>query len=143
MKKFKDLECILLIDDNELTNFVHTKVIQKSEIETTIIGVTNVEDALDFLTQKGEFENTAEAPRPGIIFLDINMPGLTGWDFMEYYRNIDSALRAKVIVVMLTTSLNPEDREKALLDGQIVDFLPKPLRSHMLDDLVEKYFEPQ
>jgi CheY-like chemotaxis protein len=101
-----------------------------------------VEDALDFLTQKGNFEDTAQAPRPGIIFLDINMPGLTGWDFMDRYKDIDSALRAKVIVVMLTTSLNPDDRERALLDGQIVDFFPKPLRAHMLDELVEKYFEP-
>lgn len=143
MKKFKDLDCILLVDDNELTNFVHTKIIQKSEIETTVKDVTSVEDALDFLTQKGEFEDTAESPRPGIIFLDINMPGLTGWDFMERYKNIDSKLRAKVIVVMLTTSLNPDDRDRALLDGQIVDFLPKPLRTHMLDELIEKYFEPQ
>ncbi len=58
-------------------------------------------------------------PQPGLVFLDINMPGMFGWDFLEEHKNLPSGQKAKIVVAMLATSLNPDDREK----GEIIILL--------------------
>jgi len=141
MKKFKDLNCILLVDDDSPTNFIHAKVIEKAAIATTIKAITNVKEALEFLTYSGSYQNSQEIPRPGIIFLDINMPGLNGWDFMEEYHKLDQHYKAQAIVIMLTTSLNPADRDRAHSDTEIVTFLHKPLRPQIVLDIVSQHFK--
>jgi CheY-like chemotaxis protein len=141
MKKFKDLDCVLLIDDDRFINLAHSKAVERASIGVEVKAINNVKDALDYLTSSGTYETLEGPSRPGIIFLDINMPGLTGWDFMDMYHQLDETYKAKVIVVMLTTSLNPDDHQRALADGHIVDFLHKPLRPEMVLELAERYFE--
>lgn len=143
MKKFNGLDCILLVDDDFLTNYIHTLAIKRTLIDAHIKDIDNVTEALDFLTKKGKYEDKTDCLRPGIIFLDINMPGLNGWDFMDRYKEIDDTIKAKVIVVMLTNSLNDDDRARAELDNQIVLFLPKPLRPQTVIDIAEQYFNHQ
>ncbi|MCK8490722.1 MULTISPECIES: response regulator [Spirosoma] len=143
MKKFKNLDCVLLVDDDRFINLAQSKAVERADIGVNVKAITNVEEALAFLTVSGDYEGTHHIPRPGIIFLDINMPGLTGWDFMELYHKLDKAYKAKVIVVMLTTSLNPDDHQRALSDNAIVDFLHKPLRPDMVVKLAERYFEAE
>lgn len=139
MKKYKDLHGVLLVDDDRFTNLIHTKAIERSGIDVAVTAVSNVPDALAFLTQQADFSQT----KPSIILLDINMPGLSGWDFMKAYRELEERFKVKVIVTMLTTSLNPDDEERAKLDNQIVSFLHKPLRPEMFIELVEEHFERQ
>lgn len=141
MKKFKHLDCVLLVDDDRFINIVQSKAVLKADIGVDVKAVTSVEEALAFLTASGIYKGTAPLPRPGIIFLDINMPGLTGWDFMDLYHQLKESDKAKIIVVMLTTSLNPDDQQRASTDGGIVAFLHKPLRPSMVVDLAERYFD--
>lgn len=141
MRKFKNLDSVLLVDDDRFINLAQSKAVERANIGVSVKAITNVEEALDFLTVSGVYEGTQVTPRPGIIFLDINMPGLTGWDFMALYHRLDETYKAKVIVVMLTTSLNPDDQKRALSDNAIVDFLHKPLRPEMVIDIAERYFD--
>lgn len=143
MKKFQSLEGILLIDDDHPVNFIHRKVIQNTGIGVAVSAITNVQDALDFLTFSGKYAGTEAIARPGLIFLDINMPGLNGWDFLEAYHLLEDRFKARVIIIMLTTSLNPDDREKALKDNEVVDFLIKPLRTERVIEVVNRYFSPE
>lgn len=138
MKKFIGLSSILLVDDDRFTNLVHTKVIERTDLGVSVRAINNVTDAIAYLTAEKD-----AGLQPGIIFLDINMPGLTGWDFMDLYNQLDEQYKANVIVVMLTTSLNPDDYQRAQLDGHIVDFLHKPLRPDMLYNVVERYFKTE
>ena len=78
--------------------------------------------------------------KPGIIFLDINMPGMNGWEFMDAYHQLSESQKAPIVVIMLTTSLNADDRERALQDKDIATFYHKPLRSEIVMELVNKYF---
>ncbi|NBQ54251.1 MAG: response regulator, partial [Proteobacteria bacterium] len=78
LKKIDGLDCILLIDDDKATNFLHTLTIQDSGIAVKVQDVESARDGLDYLTCKGAFSHCSEFPRPGIIFLDINMPGMNG-----------------------------------------------------------------
>jgi CheY-like chemotaxis protein len=141
MKKYEGLQAILLIDDDLPTNFIHKKIIQKAAVDVVVKSVTNVQEALDFITYSGIYENTAEIPRPGVIFLDINMPGLNGWDFMNAYHQLNKRFKVKSIIIMLSTSLDPEDKKRALLDKEIATFLNKPLRPEMVTSLLDNYYK--
>jgi CheY-like chemotaxis protein len=141
MKKIKELDCILLIDDDKPTNFLHKKVIERTGIEVDIQALTSAKEALDFLTCSGKYVGTEQVKRPGIIFLDINMPGMNGWEFMEVYHSLNENQKAKIVVVMLTTSLNADDHERALQDKDIATFIHKPLRPERLLSLVEEHFK--
>lgn len=136
MKKFTGLHSILLVDDDKFINLFHTKVVERSGLSVSVKAITNVSDAIAYLAE----DELAEV-RPNIIFLDINMPGLTGWDFMAMYARLEDRYKANVVVVMLTTSLNPDDYKRAQLDSNIVEFLHKPLRSDMVLAIAEQYFE--
>ncbi|WP_256012216.1 response regulator [Desertivirga xinjiangensis] len=140
MTKYKDLNCILLIDDDLATNFLHRKVVQTTGIEVHVQTTTSGRDALDFLCELSAYQNTPEIPRPGIIFLDINMPEMNGWEFLEEYDKLKDEQKAEIVVVMLTTSLNPDDEARAFSNKNITTFLNKPLKPEVLEELAEKFF---
>ncbi len=98
----RKLDCIMLIDDNEDDNFYHQIVIRDMEITNEIKIAESGFEALEMLTK----ENDA----PELIFLDINMPAMNGWEFLDEYNKLSDEQKASVIIIMLTTSLNPADR---------------------------------
>ncbi len=140
MKKIDGLDCILLIDDDKATNFLHTLTIQDSGIHVKVQDVESARDGLDYLTCKGAFIECKEFPRPGIIFLDINMPGMNGWDFLKEYEKLPQEVRARVVVAMLTTSLNPDDATHAKQIGYLKGFISKPLTKEVLERIVAENF---
>ena len=136
----KPLECILLIDDDEPTNVLHKIIIEDSGIAKEVAIVYNGFEGIDYLTRQGKYAE-GDHPRPDLIFLDINMPGMNGFEFLERYKKLDENQKARMVVVMLTTSLNPEDRERAHQLGEISDFKNKPLTAHSLNEIVEANFK--
>jgi CheY-like chemotaxis protein len=129
------LGCIFLIDDDYPTNYFHRIIIEEVDCAEEIVICQSGQEALSQLTDRMELGQ----PTPDLIFLDINMPGMTGWEFLERYQNLPTKAHGKVLVV-LTTSLNPDDEKKAhLLDG-VDGFRRKPLSGEMLTDLMQEYF---
>ena len=131
------LDCFLLIDDNEADNVYHEIVIEEANCVKKVISVQSAKDGLELL--KGGEEK--EPPTPNIIFLDINMPGMNGWEFLDEYQQLNSEQQADMIVVMLTTSLNPDDRKRAEKIEAIKDFKTKPLTTDMLQEILKKHFQ--
>ncbi len=127
------LNCILLIDDDEATNFLHKIVIEETGCAEKTVAVQSGEEGLNFLNRK---EN-GEFPQPDLILLDINMPGMNGWEFMEEYKKLDVAQKGKFILVMLTSSPNPDDRLKAESIDLIDDFKCKPLTEEMITEILK------
>jgi CheY-like chemotaxis protein len=141
MTKYKGLECILLIDDDTPTNFLHTMILKRAGIDALVQTHTSAIDALAYLTSTGPYEGK-KMIQPGIIFLDINMPAMNGWEFLDEYGKLPEAQKAKITIIMLTTSLNPSDRERAETYEDVVTYLHKPLILNNLQELVAQYFVP-
>jgi CheY-like chemotaxis protein len=137
----RKLKCILLVDDNDSDNFLHKKVIEKSQLADHVAIALNGQEAIDFLTSKGKGMLTESAQcQPELIFLDINMPIMDGWEFLEEYQNLSECLNEKSTIIILTTSLNPEDKSKAekMLESDCFQF--KPLTLQMLNNILENHF---
>lgn len=127
----KKLNSVLLVDDDDATNFIHKYVIEEAEFAKNIKVVENGQEALDYLKSN----NDSGYERPNLIFLDINMPVMDGWEFLEHYKQLDKELQGHIMVVMITTSLNPDDKQHAESLGIIDHFMSKPLTVDMLKEL--------
>lgn len=126
----------MLIDDNKDDNFFHERVIKKNNSADVVVTKQSGMAALEYLKNR---ENN-ESPHPDLIFLDINMPGLNGWEFLAEYNKLDKELQSRIVIVMLTTSENPDDKEKALALNVLADFRIKPISKNMLNEIIDKYF---
>lgn len=133
----KAVTCIMLIDDNEDDNFFHQRVIKKYDPTIQVISMTTANDALAWLKSPRK----ANSLFPEIIFLDINMPGMNGWEFLSEYKALDRQLQSKILVVMLTTSENDDDLMKSKLINVVSAFKTKPLTHEMLHEAVSKISE--
>ena len=132
----KKLKCILLIDDDEATNYINKMVIKRSGCAESVEVAESGREALEFLTSG----TNGNHPQPELIFLDINMPAMNGWEFLDHYRNLEEIHKGEIIVVMLTTSLNPDDKAKAEKIEEISGFRNKPLDEEQLLIILQDYF---
>lgn len=132
----KKLNCVFLIDDDETTNFVNQILIEKAECAHEVRSVTSGLAALEYLKSVDE---DGKYPQPDMIFLDINMPVMDGWEFIEEYKKLLPEQRGKVLVWMLSTSENPRDIERAKKLGSD-GFMAKPLTLSKLQSIIVKNF---
>ena len=133
----KKLKTILLVDDDKATNFINKRVIKKTGCADEVLLTYNGIEALELLTTpvNGTYI------KPDLILLDVNMPKMNGWEFMEEYAKLSDEQKGKIVIIMLTTSLNPSDREKAEEIKEITAFEKKPLSEEVLLAILAKYFE--
>mgnify|MGYP000399458780 CR=1 FL=1 len=129
----KKLNCILLVDDNEEDNYFHKIIINQMEITNSIQFAYNGLEALEFLKKENQVI-------PELIFLDINMPKMNGWEFLEEYKHLNPAQKARITIVLLTTSGNPDDIRKAKEIEDVIGYKTKPLSEEMLTEILTTYF---
>lgn len=134
------LMCILFIDDDEPTNFLNKMLVEEMRCANHVQIVHSGREALDYLTGSGNFATNNHHPRPDLIFLDINMPGMDGWEFLEHYKNLPSNQKANIVMVMLTTSLNPDDQLAAQQNAEISGFENKPLQPDVIQKILNQFF---
>lgn len=124
---------IVLIDDDEITNYLHTQILNHAQISDRIYVLLNGKEAIDFFRDlNGSFEGDL------LVLLDINMPILNGWEFLDKYRHL-SVPKDRIHIFILTTSENPKDLEKAeeysfLIQG----FFRKPLTKEKILEFMKK-----
>ncbi|MES2763491.1 MAG: response regulator [Bacteroidota bacterium] len=130
----KKLNCILLVDDDHEDNFYHEIIIKKMDITHSIQVARNGIEALDFLKKENQII-------PELIFLDVNMPKMNGWEFLDEYKHLSPHQKAKITIVMLTTSANPDDIKKAEEIADVNGYRSKPLSVEMLTEILNTHFQ--
>jgi len=133
----RNLRCIMLVDDNHDDNFFHEREIKKNNPETNVIAKNTGMEALEFLKSKKDITDV----QPDLILLDINMPGMNGWEFLREYNQLDKKLQSNVIVIMLTTSDNPDDEARSKTWNFVSEYITKPLTKEKMQVIVNKYFK--
>jgi len=125
----------MLINDNASDNFFHDREIKKINPGYIVLTMNTAIEALSYLKAK----NT-ERIHPDLIFLDINMPVMNGWEFLQEYEHMEKKLQPRTIIIMLTTSENIYDKEKAKNLVIVSDYMTKPLTKEILNWIIIKYF---
>ena len=125
----RKLRSILLLDDNFATNYFHKKVIKKASCTESVVDFRKGEEALDYLR-----EEAIEPPE--LMFVDINMPTMSGWEFLEILETSEKDVERSTTVILLSTSLSPEDVEKANKIPLIKDVLLKPLSKETIYKII-------
>jgi CheY-like chemotaxis protein len=137
----RKLNCVLLIDDDEPTNFLNTMLIEETHCSEYIQVKQSGQDALNYLTSCEPYSpESKNFPCPDLIFLDINMPAMNGWEFLAKYNELEKKHNGDCIIVMLTTSLDPEDEVKAKKIKGVTDFKYKPLTKKIVGEILDTYF---
>jgi CheY-like chemotaxis protein len=129
------------VDDSATDNFLHKRIIQNADITNHIEIAENGEEAIEFLLKKGGYgKPEGSYSQPDLILLDINMPVMDGWQFLEEYNKLDEIQKGNVVVIMLTTSLNPADIAKTKNMFGEDCFKYKPLTMEMINEIMQKHF---
>ncbi len=113
-----------IIDDDTINQFTLVRIINQHKLAEKTLSFSDGEEALQFLIDTIPTKENI----PDIIFLDNNMPVMDGWQFIEEYANLETEIKKKILIVMISASENPVDIERAKKINQISDYIIKPLR---------------
>jgi CheY-like chemotaxis protein len=122
----KKYPTIMLIDDNEIDNLINQKMIEAAAIADKIYTHTSAKSGLEFLRNMEKLD-LADQILPNLIFLDIDMPLMDGFQFLDEFEKFGALVKKKCKVIMLTSSINPQDYNRAKKYSAIKLFLNKPL----------------
>ena len=122
-KKFRT---VMLIDDNEIDNLINQKMIEAASITENIYTHTGAKSAIEFLKNMERLD-VADKVLPDVIFLDIDMPLMDGFQFLEEFEKLDNAAKKKCSIIMLTSSINPQDFNRSKKYANVKLYLNKPL----------------
>lgn len=131
----KPIEFILLIDDDEATNFYHRIMAEESGVTDTILEADTVDRAVE--TVKARLSAEVVGSGRGLVFLDINLPAKDGWCFIEEVEQIPDAMRKRLTIVMLSASEVPREIDRINAHPLIHSFIPKPLSPEKITGIVQ------
>ena len=124
---------VMLVDDNEIDNIINSKMIESVDLAKFTYTHTSATSAIDFLKNILKLSTPEENKLPEYIFLDIDMPMMDGFQFLEEFSKLDTRIKSHSKIVMLTASVNPKDREDASRYPYFVKYINKPLRQEDLN----------
>jgi len=124
---------VMIVDDNEIDIFINKKVIEFNRFAETSICMTSASEALTYLKNK----NTL----PEVIFLDLNMPVMDGYQFLLDFSKFPKEIKDQIKIVVLTSSDNDRDKEKAAANPDVMSFVCKPLNENKLNKIKAELFD--
>lgn len=133
----RELKSILLVDDDPTTNFLNDRLLRRMNASRQIGVARNGIEAIQYL--QACLRDPNEHPWPELILLDLNMPLMNGWEFLDAIATDDRFPLDRSTIVMLTTSLREEDRQRAEENELVQELIYKPLRADNLERIVDLY----
>jgi two-component system, chemotaxis family, chemotaxis protein CheY len=126
---------VMIVDDDSVNNTVCTLIINRAQFANSVTAFTKATEALEYL-QNNIKNNPSQLP--DVIFLDINMPIMNGWDFLDVFVPLLPQYPKPLLLYMLSSSVYHEDMAKAKHYPIVSDYLPKPLNTAILNSIREK-----
>lgn len=130
---------ILCVDDDPIAQFYTKALIKKSEITEKIHCVSDGQKAIDYLEKCMEITHTQTQGVPELILLDLNMPVMNGWNFLEIYSVRFASLFPKTKIVIVSSSIDQDDIDKSTAYPFVMDYISKPLTVVILTGLKDKF----
>ncbi|HEX8329746.1 MAG TPA: response regulator [Hymenobacter sp.] len=131
------ISCTLLVDDDDTTNFLNQALLRRLAVADKVLVATNGREALELLQEHCEHPTSPTCP--ALILLDMKMPIMNGMEFLEAYTKAPARRHPSVIIIMLTTSLNPKDVEQ-MQRLPIAGYLTKPLTTEKIQQVLREHF---
>lgn len=131
----KKIGCVLLVDDDDTTNFVNQLLLEDLKVTQKVLTANNGGDALQLLKQQWSEGDDC----PQLLLLDLSMPEMDGFEFLEAYEKLAFEQKSSLVIVVLTTSMNPGDFER-LSNAPIKGVINKPLTEEKVQDLLQQHF---
>ncbi len=119
---------VMLIDEDEIDNIINQKIIESNNFSEKVQVFQTGSEALDFLRNNSKNAENL----PDLIFLDINMPIMDGFQFLEEFEKLDNEILDKSKIIMLSSSISPRDIDRAASNRFVKKYLNKPLNSRYL-----------
>jgi CheY-like chemotaxis protein len=129
MPKFSS---VLLVEDDPITIMVCERIIKMSDFSESVKSCENGKTAIEHINTLIETNEKF----PQIIFLDINMPVMNGWDFLEEFEKIEDKIKPTPRIFILSSTVDPEDYKRAKSFSAVDDFISKPLSKEFLEKIV-------
>lgn len=124
----------MCVDDDPMTLILNKLTLKKSKFCDEALTAENGKDAINYFQEQFNLP-LEERVLPDLIFLDLNMPEMNGWEFLNVYLQEYMAVQPKLKVVILSSTVDPDDRERAVKNPLVIDFISKPLTIRRLDEL--------
>ena len=131
------LPCVMLVDDDQTTNFLNQTLLTRLKVTDRLFVARDGADALALLR---EYCEPPSPNCPALLLLDVNMPGMNGIQFLEAYQHLPQARAHVTVIVMLTTSLHPNDVARVRELNLVADFITKPLTVEKVSNLLRTHF---
>lgn len=132
------LQKVICVDDDPIALLLSKLVISKANFASQIITCVNGEEAMKYLEKPETIKENSNSERPLLILLDLNMPVMDGWEFLEQFSTKMQEQYSSTKIILLSSSIDPNDIKKSKDFSMVVDFLPKPLTKEMLALISEK-----
>jgi CheY-like chemotaxis protein len=124
---------IALVDDDSIFQFTATRLLESSKLAQNILHFENGAEALTFLREKALQKELL----PDYLFLDINMPFVDGWMFLEDFTTLKSSLAKDISIYMVTSSIDQRDLNRAKSFSEVTDFIIKPISLERFQELLK------
>lgn len=141
------LSCILLVDDNDDTNYFHKLLLQELDLADTVIESIDGMEGLEYFREdkfipanQNALTSELVLIKPDLVFLDVNMPKMDGWEFLEEFERLPPRQQGNTVFVMLSSHFDTEDEQLALSHECVKVYMEKPLTQKKLNFILEAYF---
>ena len=128
----RKIELLALVDDDDTFVFITKRIIEKTDYVKEIKVFSNGLEALNYLKEN----LNSEYNLPDVIFLDLSMPIMDGWQFLDEFSHLESERTQKIIIYICSSSISPHDLLKAKKMSAVSDFIIKPVTKDKFSELV-------